>query len=117
VYNLEQDIDIEIIRDGEPVEAFEAAKRIIGYLFPHDTELLTKLVEVAENKGEKLWARVASIYTLGFIDTDAVTESRLRVLLDDPDEPPEIRDYVFEVVDEHMHMCDGSCEVDQSCSH
>jgi len=90
--------DISVIRSGDLIEAMEAAKRIIVYDAPVDPKLILELVEMAQNKTGQLSSRQASIYALGWVDRDGMTEPTLRLIARDADEPVEIREHAEEAL-------------------
>jgi HEAT repeat protein len=64
---------------GDPVEAMEAAKQIIGrkgVLAP------ALLLEVAENRKYRRWSRVGAVYALGFLEFKPSVPSLIRILQD-----------------------------------
>src|SRR5207244_13368292 len=60
--------EIDVILAGDPIEAIEAAKRLISA----DAIDASALTAVAVNKKNKTAARVAAIYALSFSDGDAI---------------------------------------------
>lgn len=83
MYNLEQDNDLDFIRDGNPIEAMDAAYRIINYQFPVDQRLIDELHEIATDPKESLWARISSIHALSFLDHNRVVTEVLPVTTDE----------------------------------
>ncbi|HJU18920.1 MAG TPA: hypothetical protein VJ770_20895 [Stellaceae bacterium] len=61
---MEPSQSLEPLFHGDPVEAMEAAKRIIGGQLAVDTAGLTAILR--DRKSRK-WARIAAIYSLGFL--------------------------------------------------
>jgi len=93
--------DLDIILMGEPVEAMEAAKRLIA---KNDQAHVETLIPIVKNKRAPLWSRIAAIYTLGFIDLDAVAVPTLRAIGGDYNESEMIRDHALEAL-EHLDGC------------
>lgn len=91
------EIDIEYIRSGSSVEAFEAAKRIIAYEYVLPPEFINELAEIVA-KSPKLWPRIAATYTLGFIDTKAITEPMIRAIATNTEQSPVLRDHAEEAL-------------------
>jgi len=89
--------EIDAIFAGEPIEAMEAAKRLIHR---HTATQLEVLIVIAGNKTLPIWSRIAAIYTLGFIDEDANSATVLRRIRYDLTERPEIRDHAAEALDQ-----------------
>jgi len=61
------DQNMRLILAGDPVEAIEAAKRLIA----DDIVDGAPLAKVATNKKNRPWARIAAIYALGFADDES----------------------------------------------
>ncbi len=62
---------------GDPVEAMEAAKKIIG---GKDGLAPILLSEVAENRKYKPWSRIGAVYALGFLEFKPGTPGLIRIL-------------------------------------
>jgi|ERR1035437_60435 HEAT repeat protein len=69
---------------GDPIEAMESAKKLIGSKVHVQPVLLE---QIASEKKYKKWSRIAAIYVLGFLNhktSTAVLSSILRDRLDNP---------------------------------
>lgn len=88
--------DIDAILIGEPVEAMEAAKRLIAQ---HDIRHVETLITIASNKSLRLWSRIAAIYTLGFIDDDGASRSALGRIGRDKSEPAQVKSHALEALE------------------
>ena len=79
---------------GDPVEAMEAAKRLII------AEAMDPvgLSRIAADKKNKSGARVAAIYALGFVDDPAVARPVLADILADPSDEEECRAHAAEAL-------------------
>lgn len=86
--------DQEIIVLGDPVEAMEAAKRLIVA----DAVEVGELGRVAAEKSNKPGSRVAAIYALGFADDEATAGRVLADILNDPNENEECRAHAAEAL-------------------
>ena len=64
---------------GDPVEAMESAKEVIG-LGTRVNPMLLK--DIASNKIYKKWSRIAAVYALGFLAHKASTSALIRILQD-----------------------------------
>ena len=64
---------------GDPVEAMESAKEVIG-LGTRVNPMLLK--DIASNKIYKKWSRIAAVYALGFLAHKASTSALMRILQD-----------------------------------
>jgi len=64
---------------GDPVEAMETAKQIIGAKLAVDHAALAAIL--SDKKGRK-WARIAAIYSLGFLGEHSVVPALLGILSD-----------------------------------
>jgi HEAT repeat protein len=64
---------------GDPVEAMESAKEIIGLGTRVDPMLLK---DIASNKIYKKWSRIAAVYALGFLAHKASAPALIRILQD-----------------------------------
>lgn len=98
MYNMEQEADLELIREAHEIEAVEAAKRIIDYEFPADDSLLSQLGQIAVNINQKTLARAMAIYTLGFVDTARRSAPVVRGILADSSEQVMLRDHAAEAL-------------------
>lgn len=77
---------------GDPIEAMEAAKNIIGLRGVVAPELL---LEIARNRVYKRWSRTGAVYALGFIRyKPSVTV--LADILENPDEVLDLRCHAAE---------------------
>ena len=94
--------DFAAILTGKPVEAMEAAKRIIQQ-YPIDPAIF---ISLATNKGMRLWTRTAAIWLLGFVDDQGVSLSELERIVQDPNEAEQIRDHAAEAVG-HIKLIPG----------
>jgi hypothetical protein len=92
LFNLEEDIDLEFIRDGDKTDAMDASRRIRDYDFPISDKLLDQLMEIAQSKRSRLWARIAAITTLGQMDQRARSVYVVDRILKDPTEDNELRE-------------------------
>jgi HEAT repeat protein len=82
-----------IIR-GDPIEAMETAKQIIGHKLEVDPAILESIsLDTLANK----WSRISAIYVLGFLGDKSVVPSLVRVL-SDPVELLEIRTHAAEAL-------------------
>ena len=86
--------DFAAILTGKPVEAMEAAKRIIQQ-YPIDPAIF---ISLATNKGMRLWTRTAAIWLLGFVDDQGVSLPELERIVQDPSEAEQIRDHAAEAI-------------------
>src|SRR5208283_1879758 len=79
---------LDIIRNGEPADAFEVAK----WLIKHDRRVPAgHLMETANDKRCAIWNRIAAIHTIGFLDRRPGIAPRLIALLADSQENMKIR--------------------------
>ncbi|HXA26897.1 MAG TPA: HEAT repeat domain-containing protein [Acetobacteraceae bacterium] len=90
--------DIDTMMIGDPVEAVEAAKRIIE----HDDVEPHVLIEIASNKALPKWSRISAIYALGFIDTKSKSAQALIRILANKGEDEECRSHAAEALG-HMN--------------
>jgi HEAT repeat protein len=81
------------IRAGEPREAIEAAKRLIGAR----VNVRNELTEIARLKAYPRWARIAAIYCLGFL-TGSRTSRALTSVLGDQTENYLVREHAAEAL-------------------
>ena len=70
---------LEPLVRGDPVEAMETAKQIIGHKLVVDPASLETIVL---DKQSRKWARIAAIYTLGFLGERSAVPALLRILSD-----------------------------------
>jgi hypothetical protein len=91
--------DLDAILIGDPVEAMEAAKRLVKQ---NDATDVTTLLTIATCKTMRLWSRIAAIWTLGFIDEDAVSVAALRRIQQDQSEDVRIREHAAEALDDRL---------------
>jgi hypothetical protein len=83
-----------LLLTGDPVEAIEAAKKIIvrsGTLAP------VLLLEVAQNEKYKMWSRIAAVYALGFLGVK-LSVPRLIHILEESREPLTLRCHTAEAL-------------------
>ncbi len=85
---------LEPLVRGDPVEAMEAAKQIIGGKFAADPASLEAIL--LDRKSRK-WARIAAIYSLGFLGERSVVPP-LTTILSDRGEPVSIRAHAAEAL-------------------
>jgi HEAT repeat protein len=64
---------------GDPIEAMETAKQIIGHKLVVDPASLETIVL---DKQSRKWARIAAIYSLGFLGERSMVPALLSVLSD-----------------------------------
>jgi hypothetical protein len=64
---------------GDPVEAMEVAKQIIGKKVAVDPGSLEAILPVRKSRK---WSRIAAIYSLGFLAEDSAVPALLQILLD-----------------------------------
>jgi hypothetical protein len=88
--------DIDTILTGDPVEAMEAAKRLIS---KNERRQIDRLMSIAAHRHNPLWSRIAAIYTLGFIDEAAVSLNTLRSLAYDRTEHALVIEHAREAMD------------------
>jgi len=81
------DQNMRLILAGDPVEAIEAAKRLIA----DDIVDGAPLAKVATNKKNRPWARIAVIYALGFADDESTAGLVLTDIVGDRDDIEECR--------------------------
>lgn len=93
LFNLEEDIDIEFIRDGNPREANDACERICEYEFPLSDKLIDQLIEIARDKNSHHWARVAALTILGQRDRKAKSMDLMRQIFNNSTEDGWLREY------------------------
>jgi len=85
---------LEPIIRGDPIEAMETAKQIIGHKLEVDPTLLESIsLDPLANE----WSRISAIYALGFIGDKSIVPSLVRVL-SDPNEFLEIRTHAAEAL-------------------
>jgi HEAT repeat protein len=85
---------IELLLHGDPVEAMETAKQIIGGKLVVDSAGLAAIL--LDRKSRK-WARIAAIYSLGFLG-ERSTIPTLTSILSDRSEPISIRAHAAEAL-------------------
>lgn len=90
--------DLNDIRNGEPLIAGAAAKRIIMYDLPIDPSFIRGLVEIAVGNNEKPQSRVMAVYALGWADHNRISACRVREILLNHAEPEDLRDYAAEAL-------------------
>jgi hypothetical protein len=79
---------LETVRNGEPDDAFEAAKWLFGQ---KQHASARDLMEIAEDNSCGMWNRIAAIHTIGFLRRRPDIAARLIALLADPQENMKIR--------------------------
>ena len=89
-------VDVAEIVRGDPIEAMEAAKRLVRSASDQDNP--EPLLYVARNRTNAMWARIAAIYALGLISRARGAQSALAEILVDDKEPAEIRSYAAEAL-------------------
>lgn len=82
------------ILTGDPVQAMESAKKVIGSRADIDPSLLR---EIATNKLYKKWSRIAAVYALGFLAHRASAPALIGIL-EDRDEHFELRGHAAEAL-------------------
>ena len=82
----ELNIDRILLRmlTGDPVEAMESAKKLIGSKVPPESALLE---QIASERKYKKWSRIAAVYTLGVLSSRASVETLISILRDGSDDP------------------------------
>ena len=94
----DQQNDVELIRTGDLLTAIEAAKRIAGYDYPVDQQLITDLGTILVDRQNSVQSRIAAAYALGWIDQEGSTESVHWTIACNPEESLEVRDYAEEAL-------------------
>jgi HEAT repeat protein len=79
---------------GDPIQAMESAKKIIGGKVNIDPALLA---EIASNKTYKKWSRIAAIYALGFVNYTPSAQELIRIL-GSRDEDSRLKDHAAEAL-------------------
>lgn len=78
----------DVVRNGKPVDAFEASK----WLLKHDRRVQSgHLMKIANDKRCATWNRIAAIHTIGFLRRRRDVAQRLIALLADKQENTKIR--------------------------
>jgi HEAT repeat protein len=77
-----------------PRRTIEAAKRLIA----DDIVDAAQLAKVARNKKNRLWARIAAIYALGFADDESIAGPVLTDIVGDLDDIEECRAHAAEAL-------------------
>jgi HEAT repeat protein len=85
---------LEPLLRGDPVEAMETAKQIIGHKLLVDPQ---SLEAVLLDRSSRKWARIAAIYSLGFLGDRSVVPALLRIVSDHR-EPIAIRAHAAEAL-------------------
>src|SRR6266700_199726 len=70
---------LEPLLRGDPVEAMETAKQIIGHKLAVDPESLEAILL---DKSSRKWVRIAAIYSLGFLGERSAVPALLSILSD-----------------------------------
>jgi HEAT repeat protein len=83
-----------LLLTGDPIEAMEAAKKIIGR---SATVAPVLLLEVAQNKKYKMWSRIGAVYALGFLGLK-LSVPRLIRILEESGEPLTLRCHAAEAL-------------------
>lgn len=86
--------DVDLMLAGDPVEAMEAAKRLVLA----DAVDPTELGRLAADRKNKPWARLAAIYALGFADDAVIAGPILADILADPHDKEECRAHAAEAL-------------------
>lgn len=79
---------------GDPVEAMEASKGIIGSHFGPTPDLL---LEIAADDGYRVWSRVAAVYAIGLSGSKRSAPYLIK-LLEARKEPPLLRSHAAEAL-------------------
>jgi hypothetical protein len=69
---------------GDPTEAMESAKKLIGSKVPPEPALLE---QIASERRYKRWSRIAAVYTLGFLSSKPSVDTLMSILRDGSDDP------------------------------
>lgn len=85
---------LESLLAGDPVEAMETAKAIIGKHLAVDPG---ELEAIASNRKARKWSRLAAIYSLGFLAEGSAVEPLLQILSDSK-EPVALRAHAAEAL-------------------
>jgi HEAT repeat protein len=75
--SLHQTRLLMLLLTGDPVEAMEAAKKIIGR---SGTVAPVLLLEVVQNEKYKTWSRIGAVYALGFLGYRPSVPHLIRIL-------------------------------------
>ena len=86
--------EYDVILNGNEVDAIEAAKQLIVT----DAADAAKLRQIAVNRQNKIAARVASIYALGFANNDLIAGAALLDILSDRTDDAECRAHAAEAL-------------------
>ena len=86
--------DIDLLIGGDPLEAMEAAKRLIIA----DAVDPAELSRLAADRTKKPGARVAAIYALGFADDASIAGPILTEIMADPNDDVECRAHAAEAL-------------------
>lgn len=78
----------------DPAECMEWAKQVVGGNAPYDEAALVTLVR---DKASNKWPRIAAIYALGLLGSDAVSPP-IRAILADPAEDETVRSHAAEAL-------------------
>ena len=79
----------------DPVDNFEAAKRLIAR-FPNID--IASLIATPKTRTQPHSARLAAIWALGYVDTAGVSRAVLAGIADDPGESDDLRDHAVEAL-------------------
>lgn len=91
---MEPVLGLEPLLRGDPVEAMETAKQIIGRELVVDPAALETILE---NKDSQKWARIASIYSLGLLGERSAVPALIRIL-SNSHEPIAVRAHAAEAL-------------------
>jgi hypothetical protein len=82
------------ILTGDPVDAMESAKKIVGGTLSVDVSIL---VEIVRNRQYRSWSRIAAIYALGFLNEPSCARILISVM-GSRDESSEVRSHAAEAL-------------------
>jgi HEAT repeat protein len=91
---MEPSQSLEPLLRGDPVEAMEVAKQIIGGNLAVD---LAGLEAILLDRKSRKWARIAAIYSLGFLGQRSAVPA-LKSILSDRGEPVSVRAHAAEAL-------------------
>lgn len=92
--DLQSTRPLERLMRGDPVEAMEVAKQIIGKKVAVDPGSLEAILS---DRKSRRWSRIAAIYTLGFLAEGSAVPALLQILLDHK-EPIGVRAHAAEAL-------------------
>ena len=85
---------LALILAGDPIQAMESAKKVIGGKVNINPFLLA---EIASNKTYRRWSRIAAIYALGFVNHKPSAQALIRIL-GSRDEDSRLKDHAAEAL-------------------